>query len=445
MLTLVLHESFKTNNMHKTLIILLLYCVSGQTIIYAKPEGEKKTCIDCHKTILEGQTIHPPAEEACDYCHEETGNKHPGDSGRGFKLTDDIPGLCFMCHEEASEKYVHAAFEGGECMMCHSPHSSQYEHLLLANPVSSLCFECHDEEIALHKNKHKPVSDGNCVSCHNPHQSKNRLLLQKPMPALCFSCHDKEKQEMNEKNIHPPFEDDCRNCHMVHGSKEKNLLDFKTQDLCFECHDDVNEAMKTQPVVHGALTAKNTCVGCHSPHASNQDMFLIKENVDLCLSCHYRTYTNNERKLSNIKKKVKKGKSVHAAIELNGCSGCHSPHTSVYPYLLVDVFPSGTYTSANPDNFAICFTCHDPELIELKTTTTATNFRNGNHNLHNLHINGEKARNCIDCHDMHGSENEHLISKQVMFGSWRMPITYIATETGGSCLTGCHSKKVYNR
>ena len=31
------------------------------------------------------------------------------------------------------------------------------------------------------------------------------------------------------------------------------------------------------------------------------------------------------------------------------------------------------------------------------------------------------------------------------FGSWDMPVEYESTETGGSCATGCHARKEYNR
>jgi len=33
----------------------------------------------------------------------------------------------------------------------------------------------------------------------------------------------------------------------------------------------------------------------------------------------------------------------------------------------------------------------------------------------------------------------------VPFGAWRIPIDYTATETGGTCMTGCHRPYRYDR
>ena len=46
---------------------------------------------------------------------------------------------------------------------------------------------------------------------------------------------------------------------------------------------------------------------------------------------------------------------------------------------------------------------------------------------------------------MHGSQNEHLVAGKVKFGNWEMPLNYNANENGGSCQTGCHSEKKYDR
>ena len=91
----------------------------------------------------------------------------------------------------------------------------------------------------------------------------------------------------------------------------------------------------------------------------------------------------------------------------------------------------------------LCFQCHDKGLIENSVTTTATKFRNGDENLHFKHINGQKGRNCNVCHNVHGSENAHLINKKTSFGKWEMPINYTPLENGGTCSTGCHAEKKY--
>ena len=413
--------------------------IKGQAI------ADEKSCIDCHSNILANQIIHTPAEESCDYCHESNGNEHPIENLKGFKLSEDMPGLCFICHEEFQGKIIHAPVEAGECVFCHSPHSSSNPALLKVIPTADLCFECHDAEITENKFNHQPVSEGNCQTCHNPHKSNERSLLKSEMPGLCFSCHEKSGQEMTAKYIHPPFEDDCRNCHTVHGSSEKNLIDQTGIDLCYNCHDNVKESIENHPIVHEAVNEKSACMNCHSPHASSREKYLVSESIELCLQCHNKLIKTDTRLLSNIKMKLTKSDVVHGAIELDGCEGCHLSHSSIFPSLLQDAFPAGNYAPSQPDSFALCFICHDSELMNTKITETGTNFRNKDQNLHYVHINGEKGRNCKDCHDMHGSQSEHLIAGEVLFGNWEMPMIYEVVENGGSCLTGCHSKKGYDR
>jgi hypothetical protein len=60
-------------------------------------------------------------------------------------------------------------------------------------------------------------------------------------------------------------------------------------------------------------------------------------------------------------------------------------------------------------------------------------------------MNGKKARSCIVCHDVHGSDNLHLIADKVSFGKWEMPIIYKPSENGGMCNTGCHAERGYTR
>ena len=206
-----------------------------------------------------------------------------------------MPGLCYICNDENVAKYIHTPVEGGECVICHSPHSSPNPALLVTSPVASLCFECHDAEIAENIFNHQPVGEGNCQSCHNPHKSNNRSLLKSKMPGLCFSCHEKSGQELTAKNVHPPFEDDCRNCHLVHGSSEKKLLDQTGIEMCYNCHDDVKESIEKNSIVHGAVNKKSACINCHSPHASMLDKYLLDETTKLCLKCHNKSITTEKR------------------------------------------------------------------------------------------------------------------------------------------------------
>ncbi len=426
-------------------LLSLLVALFFTANVVGQEAAEGPTCLTCHKYKIDNPVIHPPAEESCDACHESTGSEHPKEGRKGFTLTDKMPDLCYMCHEESQGKNAHAPVESGECNACHSVHSSENQGLLLIAPTSKLCFECHDAEIANNKVNHYPVGEGDCQACHDPHKSDQSSLLKSEMPALCFSCHEETAQEMTTEYIHPPFEDACNNCHSPHGSTQKYLMDQSVQELCYMCHDDIMVSVDTLPYVHGIVNEKKTCTNCHSPHASAQEKFLISEGKELCLGCHNKIISTESRKLSNIKQKITKSKVVHGAIEFDGCSGCHAAHASTNPSLLKEAFPAAEYAPAVAETFTLCFNCHDATMLEEDPSVSGTNFRDGDRNMHFLHINGDKGRNCKFCHDMHGSPNEHMIATRVKFNNWEMPLEYKLLENGGSCYTGCHSEKKYVR
>jgi predicted CXXCH cytochrome family protein len=260
----------------------------------------------------------------------------------------------------------------------------------------------------------------------------------------CLACHD---DKLKQAVVHPVAEG-CDNCHTATGKEHPGAdkgfsLSQKLPDLCISCHPDAMDNVKN-PFPHKAVIEKKSCVNCHSPHSTAEKKLLLKDEKSLCLSCHNKTVTSGTRKISNIKQLVEKGKSVHAAIE-GGCIGCHSPHGAKNQQLLKNNFPSGNYADSKKENFALCFTCHDALLMETKTSKTATGFRNGDKNLHFVHINGPKGRSCNFCHNMHGSNNEHLIEDAVYFGTWKMQMNYKSDNNGGSCSPGCHTEKKYVR
>ncbi len=282
--------------------LYIFLAIAGGT---ASPAGsdipQEMACTECHTDLVENDVMHYPAEDACDNCHESTGVEHPGDS-TGFTLMDQIPALCFYCHEE-----------GGET-----------EHA------------------------HQPVSQGRCLDCHDAHGSSNVVLLKSPEQELCLSCHNNKYETDSSLTI----------------------------------------------------------------------------NIGRLLT----------------------GKMVaHSAIDGGGCLVCHKSHGSDYQNLLVDLYPAEEYISVSKEAFGLCFQCHDADLLEAEETEWGTNFRNGTQNLHWLHTNGNKGRNCSLCHNMHGSEQNFLIEKAVLFGNWEMKMNYIPEEQGGSCLPGCHGKLSYSR
>ncbi len=144
-------------------------------------------------------SVHPPyAEKDCTACHEFADESVAGSgkagmpmlsldraSGQGW-LLEPPEELCFECHDdktaeaaEAEGKMIHSPVEDGECIECHNPHLSPNRHLLRAARVRTLCFGCHDEEIADGVDDHPELDeDEDCTDCHNPHMSEDEYLLE---------------------------------------------------------------------------------------------------------------------------------------------------------------------------------------------------------------------------------------------------------------------------
>jgi predicted CXXCH cytochrome family protein len=136
----------------------------------------------------------------------------------------------------------------------------------------------------------------------------------------------------------------------------------------------------------------------------------------------------------------------HGPIADGNCAGCHQPHGSDNTRLLQKSYPESFYKGFNTKDYDLCFSCHDKQLATLEQTANLTNFRNGERNLHFVHVNkSDRGRSCRACHEVHASAQPLHIRESVPYGSWKMPINYKRTESGGSCAPGCHKQFGYDR
>ena len=140
---------------------------------------------------------------------------------------------------------------------------------------------------------------------------------------------------------------------------------------CLMCHAD----LVGKKVKHAAVDIG--CSSCHSavdasdiPHKMKNTIKkgLASEQPELCFSCHDKTLFSK--------------KTVHAAIGM-GCTGCHNPHASDKPKLLVADAPD------------LCHTCHDKSEFSKK----------------NIHM-PLVAGTCLACHGPHSTDAVALLKKE---------------------------------
>ena len=250
--------------MIQMLILDLLICLS---LPFRGSSGIPE-CIECHGDLVEKEMIHYPAEDACDNCHERTGASHPSEDSLGFRLMDQVPALCFNCHEEGSAKaHMHTPVMEGNCLGCHNAHGSSQASLLLKDE-QELCLGCHNKTYSTDSSEtinikrlvtgnkmvaHSAITALGCRTCHQAHGSDKRALLVDSYPeedylpantenfGLCFLCHETDildaeesdwatgfrngKQNLHRLHIQGNKGRNCRMCHNLHGSTQLYLIE----------------------------------------------------------------------------------------------------------------------------------------------------------------------------------------------------------------------------
>ena len=295
---------------------------------------------------------------------------------------------------------------------------------------------------------HGPFEAGDCSLCHKSKDPKNPGPIVKPIRELCLSCHEEFEDILKRKFKHPPAEDSCTNCHNPHNSKVKKLLLENTVGLCEGCHPEIDRLATKSKTKHQPVTTGAACSNCHNPHAANVEHLLVKLPFDLCVGCHSTDdlEDNKGKKLTNFKKLLDENPNQHAPVASKDCSACHRPHASENFRLLTLEYPAAFYAPFDPKNYALCFDCHNDQVVAVPTTTKLTRFRDGDRNLHFVHVNKEdRGRTCRACHDVHASKQPHHIRESVPYGpkGWALKVGYTQTPTGGSCAKTCHATKSY--
>ena len=181
--------------------IAILLALGPAAPAAADTEMTDSPCYECHtgeKTSFASGTVHEPVSSGdCDSCHKEHG------ADNKLELTEEIPELCYGCHDALTMVSQHEPAKSGDCLDCHSVHNAP-SGALLSKEIPELCNDCHE---GYDKSKgvfpHEPVAGGECSECHLSHESQYGSLLKDKYDqeryaiyasesyTLCYNCHDK--------------------------------------------------------------------------------------------------------------------------------------------------------------------------------------------------------------------------------------------------------------
>jgi predicted CXXCH cytochrome family protein len=240
--------------------------------------------------------------ETCQACHEDqfksvASTKH-GKLSQMKDWKDKVQG-CESCHG------------GGKA---HSEEPSAANIISFKNKnakeISETCLTCHSGKEShnnFRRGEHWRNNVG-CTDCHTAHGPQTAsfkpgsltvpsestrenpteiAMLKRSEPQLCISCHTETKAQFAKPFHHKVFEGTmkCSDCHNAHGGFEQKQtkLALGSEAACVKCHTD-----KQGPFVfeHAALKVEG-CSACHTPHGAANPKLLKRPQVrQLCLECH---------------------------------------------------------------------------------------------------------------------------------------------------------------
>jgi len=240
----------------------------------------------CHRPYAEGLSRHP-ADGACQDCHHPREKEaHPGGASPAFRLAESP---CLGCHDSVlDQETLHPPAAAADCLICHNYHG-EAPMLLAAENAQSLCRACHQPVVREDDTFiHGPVSLGNCNLCHRAHGSRYPNLLRANFSrdyendynddvyALCFRCHKIDLLLHPKTSYNTNFRDGKNNLHYLHVNRESAGRSCK---LCHEIHAGRRPKLMADTVSYGAWampvnfekteTGGRCAPGCHAPAEYN--------------------------------------------------------------------------------------------------------------------------------------------------------------------------------
>lgn len=329
----------------------------------------------------------------------------------------------------------------------------------------SLCSIFTFPQVSSHKDWQK--LPGKCASCHKGHGVSGTAMLPIAEEEFCYQCHGditdiqrstresrvsvtanlkNLRKEFLKPNRHPVelksnrpldfFSDssgvfistqsECLDCHRGHGVSQtphspglsrkrspKNENEFEFQ-LCYQCHARISQVSLAQKDIKTKFDTSNPSFHPVEASGKNMDVPSLISPYDIssvinCTDCH-----NNS--------------------DLAGPKG---PHGSDFEFILERNYVLGDYASEGPQQYALCYKCHDRNSI----------LGDQSFPYHNLHV-VQVGTSCFSCHDSHGNEKySHLIKYTEEVDPFRIQFSSSGRleffDTGrfsGECYLTCHGE-----
>lgn len=398
-------------------------------------------CGHCHEThaLQDGDTTLYPytlfarEENVCWACHTGTVS-HAADARSPFSTSPVNTATDFYQHPvsnlyggqtPSAHRAVESspsAFAGGnrhvECADCHDPHaatnngsagnSTHVEAGLNGNRLSPALLGATGITVSAWQGAGQPFSSA-AYSLQRLTSTSSNYEWQ-----ICFKCH-------STYTTLPTFAALGSGNFAI--SKLTGISAFQVKEF-----QDVGQAFNPQnlsfhPVADVGRNSSIPAGSFVSPWATTARMY--------CADCHTRQTSGSG------------GTGAH------GSTNMHLLERPAYLQENSHYFDSSWGTSLGMDPNDLCFKCHRWQTYVQKSGTigadpiTATNFRDGaSTNLHQLHLGATGTTTCYTCHDMHGTNKQHLINfnAAVVTPSGDSQSAYTHSGTGGSCNLTCHTR-----
>ena len=313
------------------------------------------------------------------------------------------------------------------------------------------------------------VASAACASCHRPHGagSKERLIRFAAPEQNCASCHSSEgpgrnvMPEFSKASVHPIYLNAGS-----HSPQEDAVNPPSRHVVCVDCHNPhaANNAVGSQGRISGALSqvtgvtaggavTRNAqhefelCFRCHGDSAARGPARVTRQMVETDTRRQFNPANQSYHPLEAAGKNPASPSLIRplTASSLVSCTDCHNndqgpgnggggargPHGSAYAPLLERMQLLTDGTPYNPDNFALCYKCHSPVVVDSNA--------NNSWAYHRQHIETDRAA-CTTCHDSHGTTQPHLVNLNT---TYVLPFNGVLryTSTGvnhGTCTLTCH-------